>query len=414
MALCTGATGAEQAWLRALAGRLRTGGPRQAVRLGPAPFVDLLPVQGLEAGILDVLRRYQHDRDHARGFRRGERVDLHDVRLDPGWDSVLQTCQAHDLLLQVCHLDRHLPAVGEAAVLVGAGLRAEVRVDSFCSAADTAASPIHYDYDSTLIVQVAGRKSWRCYDSRVEPAFDASGYRVSPSDVGAIHLDTVLAPGDALWVPAGTLHEAFTTDTTSIHLVFTVVPVLPAAAAACALRGALQRTEFGQPGSSIELATDAHRLARALLRAAESLQPPQLVEAFDHHLLWKLCRHRRLPPPGFEVNDERAAGFRLRRSAAFRLVAGPDSVAIEYPTFIENASSVQGWTFMPATLRLPASLHPLLNTLLVEQGGFQLAQLDEVLPRTSADRLVHALLQTGILVAVQGVPQPGDGAHGIH
>lgn len=81
----------------------------------------------------------------------------------------------------------------------------------------------HYDVHDVFVLQTGGRKRWVVH----EPVFahplpsqpwtqhrDAIAERAGAAPV----IDTVLSPGDALYLPRGWVHSAQALDTTSIHL----------------------------------------------------------------------------------------------------------------------------------------------------------------------------------------------------
>ena len=84
--------------------------------------------------------------------------------------------------------------------------------------------PPHYDMVDVFVVQVSGTKEWGLWQpDRVLPlTTDTAGRIYQPGD-GPVARERelgryVLRPGDTLYVPRGVLHEAVTTDQTSLHL----------------------------------------------------------------------------------------------------------------------------------------------------------------------------------------------------
>src|SRR5262249_6058704 len=134
------------------------------------------------------------------------------------WDSILDACGANRVLLNICHLQSQVPSIGEMAALFGAALGAEIRIDAFCSVANTSATPVHYDYDPAVIMQIHGTKEWRGYDNLSAVRFHFGGQKIEPGAQGPEHLNTVLKTREALFIPGGTIHAAFTTSDASVHL----------------------------------------------------------------------------------------------------------------------------------------------------------------------------------------------------
>jgi hypothetical protein len=80
----------------------------------------------------------------------------------------------------------------------------------------------HYDDVDVFILQVSGYKRWRAYAPRgwhALPRFSSGNFNESQADLGRKILDHVLAPGDILYLPRGTIHQAEALeDEHSLHL----------------------------------------------------------------------------------------------------------------------------------------------------------------------------------------------------
>ncbi|XP_028398568.1 ribosomal oxygenase 1-like [Dendronephthya gigantea] len=72
----------------------------------------------------------------------------------------------------------------------------------------------HYDDIEAFVLQLEGKKHWRLYaprrDGEVLPRFSSDNLR--EEDIGDPVLDIVLEPGDLLYFPRGTIHQADTLD----------------------------------------------------------------------------------------------------------------------------------------------------------------------------------------------------------
>ncbi|MCK0176989.1 cupin domain-containing protein [Mycolicibacterium sp. F2034L] len=81
----------------------------------------------------------------------------------------------------------------------------------------------HYDVHDVFVLQIAGTKRWIVHEPVHEhplPSQPWTGHRdaIAERVTGAPVIDTVLTPGDALYLPRGWVHSAQAQDTTSIHL----------------------------------------------------------------------------------------------------------------------------------------------------------------------------------------------------
>lgn len=76
----------------------------------------------------------------------------------------------------------------------------------------------HYDSHDVFVLQIAGRKHWRLYDTPIALPLRGQGFRpdaVQPGDQTAAF---TLEPGDVAYVPRGIMHDAESDDAMSLHI----------------------------------------------------------------------------------------------------------------------------------------------------------------------------------------------------
>ena len=77
----------------------------------------------------------------------------------------------------------------------------------------------HYDTQENFLLQVEGSKRWRVYPPVHElPPVEGSYRTVEKERLGAPLIDTILEPGDALYIPRGFVHEGEAGDAASLHI----------------------------------------------------------------------------------------------------------------------------------------------------------------------------------------------------
>ncbi len=144
--------------------------------------------------------------------------------------------------------DKVLAAIGDGATLVlqalhrswpplvdfGSRLAAElghpVQINAYITPPQNQGFAPHYDVHDVFVLQVAGRKRWTIHAPVVESPLDNQPWEQFRAEVAARAaetplIDTVLEPGDALYLPRGTIHAAAAQGETSIHLTIGVHPV---------------------------------------------------------------------------------------------------------------------------------------------------------------------------------------------
>lgn len=84
----------------------------------------------------------------------------------------------------------------------------------------------HFDTVDSLILQVEGRKRWRVHAPDTVLPLDDEKFDKKRHTPGALQLDVELGPGDFLYLPRGTFHEAAANgDLHSLHLALGIVPI---------------------------------------------------------------------------------------------------------------------------------------------------------------------------------------------
>jgi hypothetical protein len=79
----------------------------------------------------------------------------------------------------------------------------------------------HYDDVEVLVLQLEGTKSWKLYHPSLSLPRAHSG-DFDHSEIGEPFRTVDLQPGDLMYLPRGVIHEARTSDTTSVHMTISV------------------------------------------------------------------------------------------------------------------------------------------------------------------------------------------------
>lgn len=132
------------------------------------------------------------------------------------------------LVLQGLH--RTWPPLVDFASELAAQLGHPVQVNAYVTPPQNRGFAAHYDVHDVFVLQVAGRKRWRIHEPVVlDPLPDQPWERhraaVAARAADPPLLETVLEPGDALYLPRGFLHAADALGETTIHLTVGVHPV---------------------------------------------------------------------------------------------------------------------------------------------------------------------------------------------
>jgi lysine-specific demethylase/histidyl-hydroxylase NO66 len=132
------------------------------------------------------------------------------------------------LVLQGLH--RTWPPLVEFSSRLSSELGHPVQINAYITPPENRGFASHYDVHDVFVLQIAGRKQWRIHapvfidplrEHEWEHRRDAVAARATEPPL----IDTVLAPGDALYLPRGFLHSASALGETSIHLTVGVHPI---------------------------------------------------------------------------------------------------------------------------------------------------------------------------------------------
>jgi len=164
----------------------------------------------------------------AAGFTRGggAGASINDQAAD---DKVLAAlADGATLVLQALH--RTWPPLVEFGSSLAAELGHPVQINAYITPSQNQGFAPHYDVHDVFVLQVAGRKQWTIHEPVVPSPLDNQPWESVRAQVAARAaepplLDEVLSPGDALYLPRGTIHSAIAQGETSIHLTVGVHPV---------------------------------------------------------------------------------------------------------------------------------------------------------------------------------------------
>jgi bifunctional lysine-specific demethylase and histidyl-hydroxylase NO66 len=125
------------------------------------------------------------------------------------------------LVLQGLH--RLWPALIEFAVDLRRDLGTPVQINAYLTPPESQGFATHYDTHAVLVLQVAGRKHWRVHRPVVTDPIERQAWGGHADEVAGTAtaepvIDTVLEPGDALYLPRGWLHAADARAEQSLHL----------------------------------------------------------------------------------------------------------------------------------------------------------------------------------------------------
>lgn len=199
-------------------------------------------------------------------------------------DKVLaQLAGGATLVLQALH--RTWPPLIEFGTELAAELGHPVQINAYITPPQNQGFAAHYDTHDVFVLQVAGSKQWTIHppvlpDPLPSQTWDLRKPQVEARAAEKPLLQTILQPGDALYLPRGFLHSAVAQGEVSIHLTVGVHPLtaydlakelIDAAADDRELRRSLP---MGVDVTDVQALTEHVRAAAERLAAAVSAAEP--------------------------------------------------------------------------------------------------------------------------------------------
>ncbi|MFF5637024.1 cupin domain-containing protein [Streptomyces sp. NPDC012825] len=202
-------------------------------------------------------------------------------------DTALWRSFADGATLVLQALQRTWEPVTDLVSRLGTELGHPVQANAYVTPPQNRGFDAHYDVHDVFVLQIAGTKRWIVHEPvHPDPLRDQpwTDHRAAVAEAarGEAHLDTVLEPGDVLYLPRGWLHAAEAQGEVSIHLTLGVHTWTRHALAEQLTRAALAllRDDPGMRGS-LPLGVDGPEdelalVRRRLVAALEEADPAPL------------------------------------------------------------------------------------------------------------------------------------------
>jgi len=123
------------------------------------------------------------------------------------------------------------PGMKRIAEILGRQPGGKVQGNLYCSWQKHQAFDVHYDTHDVFAMQVAGDKVWRIYQRHFKdpinhPAFKSLDASFHHAHKGALLMEFTMRPGDLVYIPRGFYHEAMAESDATVHMSFSVVPLI--------------------------------------------------------------------------------------------------------------------------------------------------------------------------------------------
>lgn len=127
-------------------------------------------------------------------------------------------CLQQGATLIVDRIHQLVPSVAEFATAIQSEIGHKVQVNSYCSPPEQQGFDCHYDTHEVFILQIAGEKEWFIFsETNPYPLRDTRSIEDIPPQEKP-YLQTLVKPGDVLYIPRGHWHYAVACEQPSLHL----------------------------------------------------------------------------------------------------------------------------------------------------------------------------------------------------
>ncbi len=195
----------------------------------------------------------------------------------------------HTIVLQALH--RVHPPIIAFCQQLSADLGHPVQANAYVTPPQNQGFDVHYDVHDVFVLQVAGRKKWTIHAPALPSPLRNQPWTDRRDDVRRAAerepvIETVLEPGDALYLPRGYLHSASALGGVTVHLTLGVHSWTRFAVAEELVTLALHRlADDEEARRSLPLGTaldiddlDADFVQKKLREVLESLDPSEVAE----------------------------------------------------------------------------------------------------------------------------------------
>ena len=242
--------------------------------------------------------------------------------------------------LQIYRLEQRWQPVATLCRSLEATLRHPVNAAMFLTPKDSQGADVHYDNVDVFILQISGFKHWRIYKPTLSLPLREMADGIPEEDLVEPIQEVRLNPGDLLYMPRGYPHEAFASETSSLHItvavqVFRWVDLISAALARLGTKDLRFRRAVPVGALGNRESTDALRdqFGELLQHFARTARVEEALDALGDRFISNLpvlpAAHF-VPPEDIEQIDldtvlERGEGV------ICRIVPVQDEVSIHFP-----------------------------------------------------------------------------------
>lgn len=125
---------------------------------------------------------------------------------------------AEGATITLAYLDTVVPALTQFCRSLEARFSCPCQTNIYLTPPRAQGAKTHYDTHDVFVLQVAGSKQWRIYETPVELPLPGQEFDAAIHPPGPVTMEFELRAGDVAYVPRGVMHDARSTDEVSLHI----------------------------------------------------------------------------------------------------------------------------------------------------------------------------------------------------
>lgn len=272
-----------------------------------------------------------------------------------------------------------------------------VNVNMYLTPKDSQGFSPHFDTHDVFILQIEGAKRWRIYDSFLclpLPMMDESQQFIPKDKLCAPLYEVVLNAGDLLYIPRGYVHEALTSECSSLHLTVGIATFRWTDLISNALRLVAEQNVSLRKSLPVGFLNHSEMIASIRQQFEELLEVVSnsaKVEDAVERLAEQFFRQMPALPDGHFTQIDDISRIDLdtivekRKGMICRILREEGSISIQFP-----GNKVRGPSYIEPALRFIAA-----------SGAFPVKALSETLTDKAKLLLVRRLVSEGLLTTVE-------------
>jgi ribosomal protein L16 Arg81 hydroxylase len=311
----------------------------------------------------------------------------------------MYSAYAQGSTINLNHLEYYWKPVASLSSNLESFFNHKVDVAMFLTPKGSQGLAAHFDPYDLFVLQVEGCKKWRIYNCIEFLPIDKQLHPLTPDKVSDVLYEICLNAGDMLYVPRGFVHEALTSESSSLHLtiaidVFRWTDLIFSAVASVSkqdirFRKALPVGFINRSELMTSLGDQLTELLKLLLDNAE-------IENAVDHIAGRCLEDMPPLPDGHFSQIDKLDQINMntivakRKGMRCRVISTEDSASLQ---------------FHGNTVKMPASVDPVLR-FIADTEEFLVRSIPDVLSDDSKVVLVRRLLREGLLTVIM---QSGSG-----